>query len=72
MKITDYIAALQAIHDEHGDLDVENLTVRLDRVTSSAPEIDFRKILKGRESKPCFFYSCDDADRKGEKVCRIY
>ena len=53
------------------DLDVENLTVRLDRVTSSAPEIDFRRILKGRESKPCFFDSWDDADRKGEKVCRI-
>jgi hypothetical protein len=71
MKISEHIVAMQALQDEHGDLDVERVDARYDRVMANQPIIAFRKILKGRESKPCFFSTSDSPEQKGEKVCQI-
>ena len=71
MKISDYIAELQTIMAEHGDLEVETLNYSGYRVSASEPDIAFRKILVGRQSKPDFWWRGEGEDRKGEKVCRV-
>lgn len=71
MKISEYIEALQSIMNEHGDLEVEAITVNFDREEARSPVVGFRKVLKGRESKPSFFHQFDSEDRRGEKVVRV-
>jgi len=71
MRISDYIEQLQALGDEHGDLEVELINLDLTRVTARAPVVSFRKILKGRESKPRFWSSYDGEDARGEPVIRV-
>lgn len=76
MKISELIALLKAMKQEHGDLDVERADSTLTRVPVRAPRLDHKAILKGREHKPRFASSCyspssDEEDRRGEKVCRL-
>ena len=73
MKASEYINAMQALIDEHGDLEVETFRVDGDRVEASAPKIAFRKILSKRERKPEFWndYLRDSGEKKGEKVIRV-
>jgi hypothetical protein len=71
MKISEYIKVLENIKTEHGDLEVDYYYFGR-RKEANAPEIAFRKILKGRERTPDYWdkYSGNE-DRKGEKVVRI-
>ena len=72
MKISEYIAHLAAIQLEHGDLECESFNYHGDRVAARCPVVSFKKVLRGRESKPSFYESYDkDESRRGEKVCRI-
>lgn len=70
MKISEYIAELERIKGEVGDVEVE--TDGYDGVRpASAPRISFKKILTGRESKQRFWNTWESEERKGELVCRI-
>lgn len=71
MRLNDYILSLQQIEKEHGgNLAVESYFV-YDRVSARQPQIAYRKILKGRESKACFWDSYKTQDSKGEKVVKV-
>jgi hypothetical protein len=82
MRISELIEKLEAIMDEHGDLDVETYGYDGSRMPLNEPKIDHRAILKGRESKARFagyyrkarfsgYYGGDLNNRIGEKVCRL-
>ena len=76
MKISELICSLDRIQKEHGDLDVERMSISGDRVPIRPPELAHRAKLKGREHKPRFadWYSYErnhDTERKGEAVCRL-
>ena len=70
LRISDVIAQLMKIKHNHGNLAVEtSLAGR--RCSHHGAKIAHRKILKGRESSPCFASSIDDDDRRGDKVCKL-
>ena len=71
MTITQYIAHLQYIREEHGELEVEKYGVCNERQSAPPPLIGYRKILSKRESKPCFWYSGLTEEQKGEKVVKL-
>lgn len=73
MKISEYIKALETIRAEHGDLELDTMSVDGCRRPACSPKVGFRKILKGRESKPAFWYewASDCVGRQGDKVCVI-
>lgn len=76
MKISELIYALESMQREHGDLDVERMSITGDRVPIRPPELAHRAKLRGRESKPRFaeWYSHEkdyEAERKGAVVCRL-
>lgn len=74
MKISEYVQLLNAIKDEHGDLEVETNNFNIDRVPQRPPVVDYKAILKGRERNPRFvsrYYGSEREERKGEKVCRV-
>ena len=76
MKISELIYALESMQREHGDLDVERMTMSGDRAPIRPPELAHRAKLKGRESKPRFAdsYSYEnhyETERKGAQVCRL-
>lgn len=72
MKVSKYIQILEHLMKEHGDLEVETTRVDFSRKEATKPMIAYRRILKGRESKSCFYSAIlDNEDRKGEKVIRI-
>lgn len=71
MKISEYIVALEAIKAEHGDLEVETTGFDLRRIAARKPEIEFRKILSGRNRSPRFWNTWDGDAAKGEKVASI-
>lgn len=75
MKISEYIEELEAIKEEHGDLDMETYAIDCARISVRAPTVDYRAVLFGRESKPRFFsdfrFEKDNEDRRGEKVCKL-
>jgi len=73
MKISEYIAHLAAIQQEHGDLECDASNWDGERVSARAPTVDYRLILVGRQSKNRFYdwaYPQNDALR-GDKVCRL-
>jgi len=70
MKVSEMIEKLQQFAEEHGDLECESSFLG-DRVSNGGPELKHRKILKGRETKPRFWYRGDGEDRKGEPVCKL-
>ena len=76
MKISELIYALERIQSEHGDLEVERMSLSGDRVPVNQPMLAYRAKLKGRESKPRFadWYSHEknyETEREGEAVCRV-
>ena len=76
MKISQLIYKLECMQREHGDLDVERLTMSGERAPIRPPELAHRAKLKGRERKPRFaeWYSYEtdyEAERKGAPVCRL-
>jgi hypothetical protein len=75
MKISELIHALERIKAEHGDLDVERMSMFGDRVPAQWPQLAHRAKLRGRESKrrfaEWFSYQKDYAERIGEAVCRL-
>lgn len=71
MKISEYIAKLEAIKAEHGDLPVDTLGGDGRHEITYGPAVGFRKILKGRESRPGFWSDYMPIDQKGEKVVCI-
>ena len=70
MKISDMIAALEEIREEHGDLEVDTYG-RYGRLPVMAPMIKYRLILKNRRTRPEFWCEWNGEDRKGEKVCYL-
>ena len=77
MKISELIHALESIKAEHGDLDVERMSMNGDRVPAQWPELAHRAKLRGRESKPRFassfcYEKYYDTERIGEAVCRLF
>ena len=76
MKISDLIEELTDVLELHGDLDCEKWSRSGDRVPQPSPVLDYRAILKPRESVPRFAceYRYNDPAfeaRKGEPVCRL-
>lgn len=72
MKTSTYIAELQALIEEHGDLELDTTNFHGDRIEAQMPTIGYRKILAGRERKPMFWTSyCDKPEQKGEMVFRM-
>ena len=76
MKISELIYALECMKRDHGDLDVESMTIHGERAPIRPPELAHRAKLKGRESKPRFAESYRhekdyEAERKGDPVCRL-
>lgn len=71
MKISDYIQALESLKNEHGDLEVEKLDVRFDRVAAKVPTMAYRMVLTKRESKPAFWSNSYSVERQGEKVIKV-
>jgi hypothetical protein len=69
MKISEYVAELEKIREEHGDLEVEKTApgVAMGRVAAEGPCVRHRLILPRGERKPRFWFYQED-DRKGEKV----
>lgn len=70
MKISEYIVELEKIKKEIGDVDVQREGV-FGRESANPPTIRHELILKGRESKPRFWFSFEGEDRKGNVVCKI-
>lgn len=72
MKISEYMACLQAIFNEHGDLEVETLSRLTDsRVPHIGPTVTHVRILQSNEKRPRFVLNSDPVWRRGKKVCRI-
>lgn len=71
VKISELIEKLQNLEAEHGDLQVDTWNVDRDRVSQRNPQIAYRKILTGRQSKPSFWSVFDGKDACGEKVIRL-
>ena len=71
MKISEYIKELEVIMEKEGDLEVQNDTLGWGRGAAPCPEIGYELILRGRESRPRFWYKCDGDERKGSAVCHI-
>jgi len=77
MKISELIHALESIKAEHGDLDVERMSMNGDRVPAQWPDLAYRAKLRGRENKPrfasAFAYEKNyENERIGEAVCRLF
>lgn len=72
MKITEYMACLQAIFNEHGDLEVETLSRLTDsRIPHIGPTVTHVRVLQGNERKARFVLGSDPKWRHGKKVCRV-
>lgn len=70
MKISEYVAELEKIREEHGDLEVEKEIDRYERITARSPTVAYRMILRGRERIPRFWLY-EEGDRRGEKVVKV-
>ncbi len=69
MVISELIEMLRLMQEDHGDLPVETYHDR--RMQLRPPELAYRRILHGRESRPEFWSSYHGEDCRGEPVCRI-
>ena len=70
MKLSEYIKQLEFLFETEGDLEVDTYR-EWDRIQAPSPKVAFRKILKGRETKPRFWDWTDGEAAKGEKVIKI-
>jgi hypothetical protein len=71
MNISELIAALTEIQREHGDLAAEDTRWDGERCDARQPQVAYRRILVGRQSKPRFYESYEPQELRGEKVCRL-
>ena len=74
MKASEYINCLQALIDEHGDLEVNVIGGSGNRIDAPEPTIAFKKVLSKRERKPAFWYDwkyTNLTEIQGEKVIRL-
>lgn len=73
MKVSEFIAALEAFKAEHGDLEVETERFNAQkRCTHDGPELAHRKVLRGREHKPAFYRGYGEPpETKGDPVCEL-
>jgi len=71
MKASEYIKAMQALIDEHGDLEVKNESYDLQAFNVDEPKVMNMKILTKRESKPKLWRDWHPEKEKGEKVIRV-
>lgn len=71
MKISEYIASLETIKAEHGDLEIDCYNPYRGRMEARDPVIQYRRILKPRERRDEFWNTWDGGDRKGDKVVRV-
>ena len=72
MKITEFMACLQAILDEHGDLEVDTMSRITDsRVMHTGPVATYVRVLQDNERRARFVLGSDPKWRRGKKVCRI-
>jgi hypothetical protein len=72
MKISEYVAALNALAAEHGDLDVETFDVSCNRVPAAPPRIEYRRILDSRKTKQKFWdRHTTGLAHRGDKVCAV-
>ena len=69
MKLSAYIRKLEALLNEHGDLEVDTYGVGGDRQDAPVPEIAYRRILSNKERTPRFWWGIEA--KKGEKVVRV-
>ena len=70
MKISEMIAALEAIREDHGDLEVEKYGPG-ERAPVFAPTVAYRLTPKPGETRNRFWNFAYPFERKGEKVCRV-
>jgi hypothetical protein len=70
MKISEYIAELEKIKAEVGDVEVQTETC-WGRGEANAPSIQYALILKGRQHKPRFWSKYEGDNCKGGVVCRV-
>ena len=77
MKLSNYIAELIRLKEQHGDLEVCTYTWDRYRMDAPYPVIDFKAVLNGRERRQKFFNRFEAEDRgqgeqrRGEKVVRV-
>ena len=70
MKISEYIAALESLKLEHGDLKVETQGYN-SRAEAPLPKLAYCKLLNKRQRNECFWYDFEDEKYRGEKVVRV-
>lgn len=70
MKISEYIAELEKVMEEVGDVEVQK-DEGFGRRDARKPSVAYALILKGREHKLRFWNKYEGEDRKGGVVCRI-
>jgi hypothetical protein len=71
MLASEYIAILQALVAEHGDLEVNTLRHNGERTKPPKPALAYCGILRGRERNARFWQTWDDEELRGEKVIRL-
>ncbi len=71
MNLTEYIAALQKLLAQHGDLPVETQGPMGHREPARPPQLAHRQVMMGRETKQRFCWSDDKPERKGDPVIRV-
>jgi hypothetical protein len=68
MKATEFIAELQKLIEEHGDLEVDTFDTSFGRRPCRVPRVRNRLILKGRQRTPALWNELASEDCKGEAV----
>jgi len=71
MKLSEYIAKLEVLKGEHGDLDVETDGPFTGRIQAYEPKLAYRAILRGRCAKDRFWRRYWEGNDKGEKVIEV-
>lgn len=70
MTLKEYIDALTAIYEEHGDLQVETSKFS-GREPARMPRLSHQKILSGRQRRPEFWNEWNGESTKGEMVVQV-
>jgi len=70
MKLSKYIKQLEVLFETEGDVEVDTYRA-WDRIPAPDPKVAFRKILKGRETKPRFWNWAGGEAAKGAMVIKV-
>lgn len=74
MKASEYLAVLQRLIQEHGDLPMQKWTGALGRHDAQGPVVAFERVEDPKGGRPPmsgFWHPTDPAWRKGDKVFRV-